>query len=40
MNLSEELKEPLRKRGLDEKKKLLSMHMKGTTVVSYFLFLY
>ncbi|XP_054706244.1 protein diaphanous-like [Uloborus diversus] len=34
MNLSEELKEPLRKKGVDEKRKLLSMHIKGSTAKS------
>ncbi|XP_035216961.1 protein diaphanous-like isoform X2 [Stegodyphus dumicola] len=34
MNLSEELKVPLRNKGLDEKKYLLSIHMKGSTVKS------
>ncbi|KAG8184006.1 hypothetical protein JTE90_024463 [Oedothorax gibbosus] len=34
MNLSEELKQPLRERRLDEKKKLLSMHIKGSAAKS------
>lgn len=34
MNLSEELKEPLRKRTMHEKKKLLNTYMKGSTAKS------